>query len=570
MMAVDQPAVPPDGQAVPHGAVAAIGRGWEWVKAIAVVLWPIRYIIMINAAMIMIFCLPQAKDALYGAVIECDRPVFVFVAVMAWAAQTWYCGRFLYSLPLRNLPAPRYRQRPFNDAFAAPLKTWMPRALGALVFGIVGGFILGAGGWTPRVVAWTALYLLSGFVFLWATRARRRRLERVGRAPLALQIVHAAPSGLPRIFLAVWVVLLLLAAGSAEIDYGKELLRRPLAVLIVVMLGITSAALLLRLPELRMPQWRSTRRVVAVLIAVNVALFLLSIVAAAWAGAVLGPAVVLMASAGSWVGASSFLLAFPGERFRLPVTTFLWLATLVVIFAPKIVLSLFGDASGDYDNHRVRVLAPLPELADPHHDTRATLLTAFDAWRAQAPCLPAGDLNCRSPMVLVAAEGGASRSGYWVATVLGGIEDAVLGAAAVGRAKYPFHRSVFAISSVSGGSLGAAVYQRLVARLISRSKPLCRAGDGKRFAVCGQAVLQQDFLGPDSSACSMRTYCSDCCPATSCRTVPRRWKPHGNAPGTTMCGRQIFPMPSRSATRTRSRRQGIRQGRNGIEPIGCP
>jgi hypothetical protein len=53
--------------------MTAIGRGWEALKALGVVLWPIRFILLVMAAMIGILSLPQGQDAIYGAVIEGDR-----------------------------------------------------------------------------------------------------------------------------------------------------------------------------------------------------------------------------------------------------------------------------------------------------------------------------------------------------------------------------------------------------------------------------------------------------------------------------------------------------------------
>jgi hypothetical protein len=461
--------------------MASFGRFWEWVKAIAIVFWPIRFILLIMLAMVVILCLPQAQDALYGAVVERTRWFGVLVAATAWAVPTWYWSRFLYSLPLRNFSAPYYRANPFGAAFSAPFITWTPRVLGALVFAIVGFFILVASGFASRALAWTGLYAASGLVFLGLTMARRRLLVGAGRPQLTIPLGAVAHSPLGAAPSAIWLLLLLLAATTALVDFSADA-RLALAVAIVVMFGVTSAIVLLKLA---LPT--STKLFVAAMTLLNVTLFLLSIFAAPAAGAWLGPAVVLMLAAGIWVGASSFFLAFPGERYRIPVTGLLFVVMLVFVYAPKIP-ALFGGP-GDFDNHRVRMLAALPMTGDPKRDERADLFAAFEAWRAQAPCLNYAKEPCRRPMVLVAAQGGASRSAYWVATVLGALEDAV--------PKFPFHRAVFAISSVSGGSLGAAVYQRLVARRRSGVNPLCHGADGDRFSVCGQRVLRQDFLGPD-------------------------------------------------------------------------
>jgi hypothetical protein len=68
--------------------------------------------------------------------------------------------------------------------------------------------------------------------------------------------------------------------------------------------------------------------------------------------------------------------------------------------------------------------------------------------------------------------------------ILGALEDTIP----------DFHQSVFAISAVSGGSLGAAVYQRLVAAG-SAGTPKC--GDEASYMRCAASILEQDFLGPD-------------------------------------------------------------------------
>jgi hypothetical protein len=82
-------------------------------------------------------------------------------------------------------------------------------------------------------------------------------------------------------------------------------------------------------------------------------------------------------------------------------------------------------------------------------------------------------------LVIVATAGGASRAGYWTAKVLGEIQDA-----------HPdFHKYVFAISCVSGGSLGAAVWR---AMLEDEEVP-CTQGS---FAGCAAQYFSNDFLAP--------------------------------------------------------------------------
>ncbi|MGH7983189.1 MAG: patatin-like phospholipase family protein [Candidatus Udaeobacter sp.] len=174
-----------------------------------------------------------------------------------------------------------------------------------------------------------------------------------------------------------------------------------------------------------------------------------------FAGAV-GTGAVLTFAAACWVFWGSALVYF-GSWKRIPV---IMLIVLLVLIA-----SLFND------NHDVRVLAREPF-------SRPTLRQALLDWNSQiTKKYPERPVH---PLFIVATEGGGIRAAYWTATVLGTIQDA----------DPSFANHVFAISGVSGGSLGAAVFDALVA-------------DGTlqgEFAKRGQSVLGQDFLSPAAAA----------------------------------------------------------------------
>ena len=94
------------------------------------------------------------------------------------------------------------------------------------------------------------------------------------------------------------------------------------------------------------------------------------------------------------------------------------------------------------------------------------------------------------PLVIVSAAGGGLRAAYWTATVLGALQDA----------DSNFGKYVFAISGVSGGSLGATVFVTLLGQpvaLVPTTKD-CPLLEGKRLSVecAGQQVLAQDFPAP--------------------------------------------------------------------------
>jgi hypothetical protein len=95
-------------------------------------------------------------------------------------------------------------------------------------------------------------------------------------------------------------------------------------------------------------------------------------------------------------------------------------------------------------------------------------------------------------VVLVAAAGGGLRAGYWTAIALAAAQDR----------DTAFARHVFAISSVSGGSLGAALFTALVRDAARATAPLPCARDAARgaaaapYAACVRRFMADDFLSP--------------------------------------------------------------------------
>jgi hypothetical protein len=143
--------------------------------------------------------------------------------------------------------------------------------------------------------------------------------------------------------------------------------------------------------------------------------------------------------------------------------------------------------------HRVRLCDDLdcraPESAAtyPHHpDDRPNVETAAKAWYAQAKTAFAQahhgkvDDSDRVPMVIVATAGGGIRAAYWTATVLEKIKKDL---GPNGLRPY-----LFAISGVSGGSVGAAAFD---AALANGDETAC--GDK---CVSSTEFLTKDFLAP--------------------------------------------------------------------------
>ena len=154
----------------------------------------------------------------------------------------------------------------------------------------------------------------------------------------------------------------------------------------------------------------------------------------------LGAATILLLAAAAWAPLGSWLV-YVGNRKRFPV--------LFALGALAVVFSLWND------NHPVRVL---PDTASP--PSRAESVGDYFAlWLAErtrpgavaTPPMVKG----RMPVFIVAAEGGGIRAAYWTGMVLAGIQD-----------RHPaFAGQLFAISGVSGGSLGGAVFAALTAEV---------------------------------------------------------------------------------------------------------
>lgn len=206
-----------------------------------------------------------------------------------------------------------------------------------------------------------------------------------------------------------------------------------------------------------MQQLKGTSRLALVLmLGISLALALMFIIDPVRFAGGFGTGAVLVFAAACWVFWGSMLI-YIGSRKHVPV---------LLLIAVWIALCTLGN-----DNHAVRVVPRDPFV-------RTTVRQAVADWSAGITAKYPGRTSY--PMFLVATEGGGIRAAYWTATVLGSLQDV----------DPTFADHVFAISAVSGGSLGTAVFSALLA-------------DGARqgeFAQRGQMILGQDFLSPAIAA----------------------------------------------------------------------
>lgn len=179
---------------------------------------------------------------------------------------------------------------------------------------------------------------------------------------------------------------------------------------------------------------------------------------------------MLLIAAANWVFVGS-ILVFYGEKYRVPV--FLMLLILAFVF------------SAWNDNHRIRTTGDLAR------DNRSSIDTHFAEWlepRLQKWKLDPETSGKPYPMFLVAAEGGGIRAAYWTANVLGALQDA----------DNRFADHVYAMSGVSGGSLGIATFTAMIKakKHNSRFTADCMTDKGFSYQACSRAFLENDFLAP--------------------------------------------------------------------------
>lgn len=181
------------------------------------------------------------------------------------------------------------------------------------------------------------------------------------------------------------------------------------------------------------------------------------------------------------LGSGVLLFGFLGRRsdeWRVPVLGFA-IAACVLLTA----------ANDKFDNVR-----PLPKAGAPH---QASLPDAVQRWRAANHC--DGDPKACPPALIVAADGGASRAGFFSAVVLGEILDQLSDASKPSKCADPQDpaRCIFAFSGVSGGSLGLATVK--AALLDADPGPPCKAiaaSDPNRWRRCLGMLVAGDYLSP--------------------------------------------------------------------------
>ena len=146
----------------------------------------------------------------------------------------------------------------------------------------------------------------------------------------------------------------------------------------------------------------------------------------------LGAPALLLLALMSWTIFGGFVLTYLPKSRGSPAMA--WI--------PVVALLAFYRLN---ENH------PVAPPSDVHNAPLEDVAETFKHWLNRRP-------DPTEPVIFVAAAGGASRAAYWTASALGMLEDEARHAGPRGGPARRFADNIFVISSVSGGSLGAATF----------------------------------------------------------------------------------------------------------------
>lgn len=419
-------------------------RAWDWLRALGRVLWLARFsVVFVAIGTVALLANEQAQEVLREfAARRSSLHDLVQIAILLLATLLWCWNAWSWARMLTSLRMPG---TPEPDGTELALRIAVPRVLGA-----VAAFAV------P-----TAMWIAGAAYAEYAV-------------PFAQQLR--------------WVAAVMFAGAVAFVAY--VVFRRRIRMFAVRRPAEDAARGRLEWNEL--PAFdRATLWVTA---GITVTLFTLFLVDAATTAPWFGSAPILLAALAAWIPFGSLLVWLSHRWHSAPLFSLFLLAA--------VVFGLWND------NHAIRTLAGTPvanargddcDVPDPPAAARSSprhpVCGYAKRWlesRRDAITRHVADAGEPYPVYLVAASGGGIRAAYWTAGLLGFRHDL----------DPQFTARTFAISGVSGGSLGAMVFAGLVRA--KAADPALRACGGhfagQPVADCGTQILSGDFLAPTLGA----------------------------------------------------------------------
>jgi hypothetical protein len=419
-------------------------RAWVNIKWFAQVLAPCRFSILFVLGGLVFLLTGAGRDVLRGLAEKQVGGASVWAAFwFFFAAFVWAFGAWYWSrimLYLRFDGGPKLRE----TKNLKKVRVWTPRIIGLVAAATIPlALFLATAGYLPGAATGARLQHYAFFSLLGAGAFWVFAVKRRAAARWASRTLQrrAARANSVRNRLAMQLAV----DDAMKERYGRLTLRE--------------------LPPL-------AQGILAITVVGELALLALFLTGPERVAPVFGAAAVVLLAFSGWIVLGSFAL-YLGNRLQVPVLS------LLIIWA--VACSFFND------NHAVRTLAATGHAQDPRPDLEGTLSAWLEDVGTHAP---AG----RIPLYIVAADGGGIRAAYWTATVLSRLQD-----------ENPhFADHLFAVSGVSGGSLGGAVFTSLIAESrrenTGEGKFVCDLGTRQhrsgRLRPCAQAILAQDFLSP--------------------------------------------------------------------------
>ncbi len=178
-----------------------------------------------------------------------------------------------------------------------------------------------------------------------------------------------------------------------------------------------------------------------------------------------------------WMGAFSLVLlafaVFMAFGYFISILSIKAGVNLHVI--PIVLAFIFGFWT---ERHYVNLVEKTP--AEPVFKSRMALKEYFDTWVTERKDLI--NKSTEYPVYFILSDGGASRSGYWVASVLSKLQDTTQG---------QFANHLFCLSGASGGSVGNATFYMLLKRYHTK---IDSVSDGISYLPKSVKYLKSDFL----------------------------------------------------------------------------
>jgi hypothetical protein len=433
---------------------------WFWQKCLdfALVLWIVRVpLCAVAIGGLILDYTPQAQDVLTEFSDHWDRmALFLVLLTVVWAATTHYAARLLLDTDQRFRA---YAEARSSD-FLTWAETWVPRLLGLFPFAIA--LIAAARSiWNlpeiddPGMISGVkkTLYVFSGLVLIAGVAFFAYMVNR--SALMKTTLVRCAEEKAASFVnpLLQWFGL----GGDGRISSRAGYKIQPgLGPLLLIVVFAISA---------------------------------LIIFVGANRAAVLFPrALILPIIFGGWLPLLTFLSGW-GRQLRAPL-----------IVASALVIAGLSAIVGD--NHSVRRVNASAFMKRPVDTSTIELNKALSLWMKKNGCTDKPE-SCPRPIIIVGA-GGASRAGFFTASVIGKLLDEASQHSSQGAPldAAKIRNRIFAISALSGSAPGAAMTVAAFARAGEQTKQPCASGKPDlwygeaiyNWQDCLEALMAGDFL----------------------------------------------------------------------------